>query len=343
MRLRPFRSIFTRILNQDNIFQGLSSFAVEMSELRDILLAANQNSLVLGDELCAGTESDSAQALVASGIQWLAKKSAKFIFATHLHDIPRLLPLHDLGVAVKHIHVHYDPVTKKLVYERQLREGSGSSLYGLEVARAMNLPYEFIETALANRNKLIGEFRRTSADSSAWNSEIFKQKCEICGQAGANRPLEVHHIRQRFTAENGRLNTGEHMNHPRNLIVLCEKCHHNQHTISKTPESSEDENMTYFSSISNKDAIVSSVQLTSDGPERMTASKSSQISSQISSNIPPKKKSKTNKWSDEEIEIIQQTLLQYPKTALKQIRYLLYSHYSIDISEAMLRQFRKYN
>ena len=63
MILRPFRSIYTRILNQDNIFAGLSSFAVEMSELRDILRNATSNTLVLGDELCAGTESISAQAL----------------------------------------------------------------------------------------------------------------------------------------------------------------------------------------------------------------------------------------------------------------------------------------
>jgi hypothetical protein len=61
-------------LNQDNLFSGLSSFAVEMSELRDILVNANQNTLVLGDELCSGTESTSAQALVSAGIQYLSEK-----------------------------------------------------------------------------------------------------------------------------------------------------------------------------------------------------------------------------------------------------------------------------
>jgi DNA mismatch repair ATPase MutS len=54
-----------------------------MSELRDILVNANQNTLVLGDELCSGTESTSAQALVSAGIQYLSEKNAKFIFATH--------------------------------------------------------------------------------------------------------------------------------------------------------------------------------------------------------------------------------------------------------------------
>jgi DNA mismatch repair protein MutS len=116
MTLKPFKAIYTRILNQDNLFAGLSSFAVEMSELRDILRNADKHTLVLGDELCAGTESISAQALVASGIQWLSSRSAKFIFATHLHGLPSVIDTSVLGVEVWHLHVEYDPLTKKLVF-----------------------------------------------------------------------------------------------------------------------------------------------------------------------------------------------------------------------------------
>ena len=47
----PFKHLFTRISNNDNIFKGQSTFAVEMSELRAILKRCNNNSLVLGDEL----------------------------------------------------------------------------------------------------------------------------------------------------------------------------------------------------------------------------------------------------------------------------------------------------
>ena len=57
---KPFTQIFTRILGNDNIFKGLSTFAVEMSELRTILKNSDENSLVLGDELCSGTELGSA-------------------------------------------------------------------------------------------------------------------------------------------------------------------------------------------------------------------------------------------------------------------------------------------
>ena len=52
----PYKNIFTRILGNDNLFKGLSSFAVEMLELKTILNMADKDSLVLGDELCSGTK-----------------------------------------------------------------------------------------------------------------------------------------------------------------------------------------------------------------------------------------------------------------------------------------------
>lgn len=63
----PYHSIYTRILGNDNIFKGLSTFAVEMTELRTILRMADKNSLILGDELCSGTESDSALSIFTCG------------------------------------------------------------------------------------------------------------------------------------------------------------------------------------------------------------------------------------------------------------------------------------
>ena len=46
-----FRDNLTRILGNDNLWAGLSSFAVEMTEFREILRYADARSLVLGDEL----------------------------------------------------------------------------------------------------------------------------------------------------------------------------------------------------------------------------------------------------------------------------------------------------
>ena len=74
-------------LGNDNIFKGLSTFAVEMTELRTILQMADKNSLILGDELCSGTESDSALSIFVAGLEDLYRKHCTFLFATHFHEI----------------------------------------------------------------------------------------------------------------------------------------------------------------------------------------------------------------------------------------------------------------
>ena len=76
---KPYKDIFTRILGNDDIFKGLSTFAVEMSELSCILKSANKNSLVLGDELCSGTETTSALCIFTAGVMMLHQKNTSFI------------------------------------------------------------------------------------------------------------------------------------------------------------------------------------------------------------------------------------------------------------------------
>jgi DNA mismatch repair protein MutS len=310
MRIRPYQAVYTRILNQDNLFAGLSSFAVEMSELRDILRNANPYTLVLGDELCAGTESISAQALVASGIQWLSKRGASFMFATHLHDLPTRIDLEMNRVEVWHLHVEYDPITKKLVYDRTLRKGSGSTLYGLEVARAMDLPAEFIEQALENRRRIMGSVTQEEATSSSWNREIVRRECEVCKKP-VPKELEVHHIKHRAHAsEIGQLDDGTHMNDKRNLIVICQECHDRIHAGQ---------------------IQVGDVQQTSDGPMRVITTSISTVQSAV----------KKGKWSDEELQTVKETLQKYSSLSLKVIRGHLSSKHSIEISEGVLGKMKK--
>jgi DNA mismatch repair protein MutS len=68
MRFSMYEKIFTRILSQDNLYKGLSTFSVEMMELKNIFNRADSKSLVLGDEISQGTETESALAIVSSSI-----------------------------------------------------------------------------------------------------------------------------------------------------------------------------------------------------------------------------------------------------------------------------------
>ena len=308
LRFRPFKAIYTRILNHDNLFAGLSSFAVEMSELRDILRQADEHSLVLGDEMCSGTESLSAMSLVAAGIEWLSAKRAKFIFATHLHDLPSILDCAALKLKVWHLRVEYDPVSQKLVYDRTLMPGSGSSLYGLEVAKAMDLPLEFLEKARTHRKALM----RLDGGTSSWNSAIKRNLCEICGNPVA---LEVHHIQERHTAKNGLLPDGTPMNAAANLVVLCAVCHDKEHV----------------------EAIVQPIVQTSAGPERL--SPVATTATTVTTNTV--KSSTKSKWSEEERTAIETVLKEYKTASLKALSYKLKSEYQIEISSQSLAAIRK--
>ncbi len=68
LEIRIFHNIITRLSGTDNMKNGQGTFAVEMSELRTILATATPKTLVLGDEICHGTEYPSAISIVAASI-----------------------------------------------------------------------------------------------------------------------------------------------------------------------------------------------------------------------------------------------------------------------------------
>lgn len=87
-----FKSLFTRIQGSDDIFRGMSTFAIEGKELSNILWNADKHSLVLGDEPCSGTEQEGGISIVASAVDELLKRDVPFMFATHQHLL-REIPL----------------------------------------------------------------------------------------------------------------------------------------------------------------------------------------------------------------------------------------------------------
>jgi DNA mismatch repair ATPase MutS len=60
----------------------------------------------------------------------------------------------------------------KLIYDRTILPGSGSSTYGLEVAKAMGLPFSFMERAHTIRDRIGGE----KSVQSSWNSDILQKE-----------------------------------------------------------------------------------------------------------------------------------------------------------------------
>lgn len=225
---KPYRSLFTRILGNDNLFKGLSTFAVEMSELRTILNMSNAHSLILGDELCSGTETQSAISIFVTGIQHLHQRKSSFLFATHLHEVTDYEEITSLNtVRMKHMAVVYNQETGQLVYDRKLKDGPGDTTYGLEVCKSLQLPADFMEAAYRIRSKYHSASLLT-LKTSRYNVQKLVGRCEKCGGTGQ----EVHHIHFQKEAVEGFIQTQAsvfHKNHLANLMTVCERCHDEIH------------------------------------------------------------------------------------------------------------------
>lgn len=234
-KLSPYRSLYTRITGNDNIFKGLSSFSLEMVELNAILKRADKNTLVIGDEVCRGTEHISGNAIVATTILKLSELKASFIFATHLHEIVTLEEIKKLtNVKPYHLSVSYDAKTDSLVYDRNLKEGTGEQIYGLTVAKYIIHDHEFIDMAMKIKNELMKtKDEIISGKTSKYNKNVFVYECCICGKnENTYLPnLETHHINFQKNCENGFVKNKQHIkkNQKSNLIVLCSQCHDKIH------------------------------------------------------------------------------------------------------------------
>jgi DNA mismatch repair protein MutS len=233
----PYRAIMTRILGNDNLFKGLSTFVVEMSELRVILRMADEHTLVLGDELCSGTEMDSAISIFVAGLQHLYRSGASFIFATHLHEITGYSEIREMSSArlrLAHMRVFYDKARDTLVYDRKLQDGAGESMYGLEVCKSLHLPDDFLENANMIRVKYRGVSTKTptasildDATPSRYNAAKLRRLCELCEKS---RGTEIHHLQHQENADADNFIGHIHKNHPANLASICEACHREIHT-----------------------------------------------------------------------------------------------------------------
>ena len=223
----PYDHIFTRIPGGDNLFKGQSTFVAEISELRSILKYSTSRSLVIGDEVASGTESVSAISIVSSGIMSLCERNASFIFATHLHEVAQLESVKRIeNLGIYHISVHYDEKDKILIYDRLLKEGSGETMYGLEVCKSLDMPAEFLHVANKIRQEYL-QLSKTVVDmkQSRYSSQVFVDTCSIC----KNKAEEVHHIQEQMLADQHGFIGNIHKNDKHNLIAICEKCHDEIH------------------------------------------------------------------------------------------------------------------
>ena len=136
--------------------------------------------------------------------------------------------------------IMYDKTNDCLVYDRKLQDGSGESMYGLEVCKSLHLPYDFLTMAHNIRNKY-NPTTQSILDykTSHFNAKKLKGNCELCRN---NLGEEVHHLQHQEDADMNGFIEHFHKNTRANLLCVCEKCHtilHNSkkgHVFKKTTD-----------------------------------------------------------------------------------------------------------
>jgi DNA mismatch repair protein MutS len=218
----PYSSLFTRICGNDNMYRGQSSFMVEMMELMTILKRNSSSTLMIGDELCRGTEITSSNVIVCYMLEKLGNSGTSFITATHLHEIVNMNAVKQLkSISIKHLKITYDPENDLLIYDRSLSDGQGDSFYGLQIAKYLMKDKTFNERTA----EILKEYNNNSVDkTSKYNSNVYLNNCEICK---STKNLETHHIIWQKEFKNG-INKNQlyiKKDDPSNLVVLCMSCH----------------------------------------------------------------------------------------------------------------------
>lgn len=227
LKLGLFNKLYTRISDNDNIYRGQSSFFVEMSELKSIVHYSDSKSIVLGDEVCKGTEDVSAVSIVSTTLKWLLDRKSKFVFATHLHNLPDVSNIKNHPqLNIKHLAVTCDTANDFIEYTRELKDGKGETLYGVEIARAIINNEEFIKETFKSRNEVLRKHNKLlPTKKSKYNSSVFVNKCEIPG-CESTEALDSHHIIFQKSEAAKSMN----IHGSGNLVVLCKAHHHDVHS-----------------------------------------------------------------------------------------------------------------
>jgi DNA mismatch repair protein MutS2 len=143
-----FDHIFVDIGDEQSIENDLSTYTSHLLCLRDILQRAEEHSLVLIDEIGAGTDPAEGGALAAAVLKDLTQRGAMTIATTH-HGMLKAFAHETPGVS--NASLEFDQETLKPTYK--FRSGLPGSSYALELAKRLELPEALIDQA----RDLVGE------------------------------------------------------------------------------------------------------------------------------------------------------------------------------------------
>ncbi len=140
--IRIFKNVMADIGDEQSIEQSLSTFSSHAKNIAEILKASDSNSLVLLDELGAGTDPVEGSNLGIAILEYLKERGVKVIATTHFTPIKLYAYKDDYYTVAS---VMFNEETLEPLY--RLAYGIIGKSYALIIARRYGMPQEVIDYA----------------------------------------------------------------------------------------------------------------------------------------------------------------------------------------------------